>query len=276
MLPQNENGRVAVSGMPDQARNIDQTSAALGGFMTGGVDYEKLAAARLLTSSEYTLNAALGYISLKTSLQTDQVLAVAYEYTYGGQTYRVGEFAADRNNATEALYVKALKNTSNNPQQANWPLMMKNVYYLASNVEKTRFRLDIKYKSDTAGVYLTYVPDVKDVTLLRGLGADRLDNNNKPRPNGYFDFVEGYRRQQRTRILPVGRAVRHHDAQLPEEQGTDGRGCRQVCLPGTLRYHPHGCPPDDEQGQISVGRTSSRARQPMSSRWAPTMCRRAR
>ena len=192
MLPQNENGRVTVSGMPDQARNIDQTSAALDGFMTGGVDYEKLAAARLLTSSEYTLNAALGYISLKTSLQTDQVLAVAYEYTYGGQTYRVGEFAADRNNATEALYVKALKNTSNNPQQANWPLMMKNVYYLASNVEKTRFRLDIKYKSDTAGVYLTYVPDVKDVTLLRGLGADRLDNNNKPRPNGYFDFVEGY------------------------------------------------------------------------------------
>ena len=192
MLPQNENGRVTVSGMPDQARNIDQTSAALDGFMTGGVDYEKLAAARLLTSSEYTLNAALGYISLKTSLQTDQVLAVAYEYTYGGQTYRVGEFAADRNNATEALYVKALKNTSNNPQQANWPLMMKNVYYLASNVEKTRFRLDIKYKSDTAGVYLTYVPDVRDVTLLRGLGADRLDNNNKPRPNGYFDFVEGY------------------------------------------------------------------------------------
>ena len=30
------------------------------------------------------------------------------------------------------------------------------------------------------------------MTLLRGLGADRLDNNNKPRPNGYFDFVEGY------------------------------------------------------------------------------------
>ena len=192
VLPQNESGRVTVSGMPDNARNIDQASAALDGIMTGGVDYEKLAAARLLTSSEYTLNAALGYISLKTSLQTDQVLAVAYEYTYGGQTYRVGEFAADHNNASEALYVKSLKNTSNNPQQANWPLMMKNVYYLASNVEKTKFRLDVKYKSDTAGVYLTYVPDVRDVTLLRGLGADRLDNNNKLRPNGYFDFVEGY------------------------------------------------------------------------------------
>ena len=192
VLPQNETGRVKVSSMPAKARDIDQASAALDGIMTGGVDYEKQAAARLLTSSEYTLNAALGYISLKTSLQTDQVLAVAYEYTYGGQTYRVGEFAADHNNASETLYVKSLKNASNNPQQANWPLMMKNVYYLASNVEKTKFRLDVKYKSDTAGVYLTYVPDVRDVTLLRGLGADRLDNNNKLRPNGYFDFVEGY------------------------------------------------------------------------------------
>ena len=63
--------------------------------MTGGEDYEKLSAARLLSSSEYTLNSALGYISLKTTLQSDQVLAVAYEFTYNGQTHRVGEFAAD-------------------------------------------------------------------------------------------------------------------------------------------------------------------------------------
>ena len=174
------------------ARDIDQASAVLSAEFEGGTDYEKLAAARLLNSSEYTLNASLGYISLKTALQTDQVLAVAYEFTYGGQTYQVGEFAADHTKASDALFVKSLKNTSNNPQQFNWPLMMKNVYYLASNVEKTKFKLDIKFKSDTAGVYLSYIPEVKDVTLLRGLGCDRLDNNNKIHPNGVFDFVEGY------------------------------------------------------------------------------------
>ena len=176
------------------ARNIDQTSAVLDGVgqFAGSVDYEKLASARLLNSGEYTVNKALGYISLKTSLQTDQVLAVAFEYTYGGMTYQVGEFASDRTNAREALYVKSLKNTSNNPSQKNWKLMMKNVYYLASNVEKTKFRLDIKFQSDTAGVYLTYIPEVKDITLLKGLGCDRLDNNNRAHPNGYFDFVEGY------------------------------------------------------------------------------------
>ena len=174
------------------ARDIDQATTVLDTRFTGGVDYEKLASARLLNASEYTLNKALGYISLKTSLQTDQVLAVAFEYTYGGKTYRVGEFASDHTKASDALFVKALKNTSNNPQQNNWSLMMKNVYFLAQNVEKTKFRLDIKFQSDTSGVYLTYIPEVKDVTLLRGLGCDRLDNNNKAHPNGIFDFVEGY------------------------------------------------------------------------------------
>ena len=176
------------------ARDIDQASTVLGAVMTGGEEFEKLSAARLLSSSEYTLNSALGYISLKTTLQTDQVLAVAYEFTYGGQTYRVGEFAADHTAAQEALFVKALKNTSNNPHQPNWSLMMKNVYYLATNVEKQKFRLDIKYQSDTTGVYVSYIPEqqTKDVLLLRGLGCDRLDNNLKAHPNGYFDYVEGY------------------------------------------------------------------------------------
>lgn len=178
------------------ARDIDQTSTVLDGIagFVGGSDYEKLERARLLNSSEYTVNKALGYISLKTSLQTDQVLAVAYEYTYGGVTYQVGEFASDITDSNKALYVKALKNTSNNPHQGNWGLMMKNVYYLASSVEKEKFRLDVKFQSDTAGVYLTYIPEpqVKNQTLIKFLGADRLDNNNKAHPNGYFDYVEGY------------------------------------------------------------------------------------
>src|SRR5574344_2349641 len=178
------------------ARDIDQTSSVLDGIngFVGGSDYEKLENARLLTSSEYTLNSSLGYVSLKTSLQTDQVLAVAYEYTYGGVTYQVGEFAADNTNTEKAIFVKSLKNTSNNPQQGNWDLMMKNVYYLASTVEKEKFKLDIKYQSDTAGVYLTYLPNVKvkDKTLLKVLNCDRLDNNNKAHANGQFDYVDGY------------------------------------------------------------------------------------
>src|SRR5574344_1974792 len=162
------------------ARDIDQTNTVLDGIsgFTGGSDYEKLESARLLTSSEYTVNTSLGYISLKSSLQTDQVLAIAYEYTYGGVTYQVGEFASDNTDTEKALFVKS----------------MKNVYYLASTVEKTKFKLDIKYLSDTTGVYLNYIPvtQMKDQTLLKVIGADRLDNNNKAHSNGYFHYVDGY------------------------------------------------------------------------------------
>ena len=216
------------------ARDIDQTSTvldAIPGF-AGGVDYEKVQSARLLSSSEYTVNTALGYVSLKSTLQTDQVLAVAFEYTLGGQTYQVGEFAADNTNTAEALFVKSLKNTSNTPQMGNWRLMMKNVYFLASTVEKAKFRLDVKYQSDTTGVYLTYLPEsqVKDYTLIKLMGADRLDNNNKIRPNGYFDFVEGYT-VSNGRVFfpsaePFGEALRK---QL-EEKGVDSERARQYAF----------------------------------------------
>ena len=177
------------------ARDNDQASSVLeGGGLVGGSDYEKLESARLLSSSEYSVNTAMGYVSLKTGLQTDQVLAVAYEYTYGGVTYQVGEFASDITDTKQGLFVKSLKNTSCSPQQGNWDLMMKNVYYLASQVEKEKFRLDIKYQSDTTGVYLSYIPEaqVKSQPIIRVVGADRLDNNNKARSNGYYDYVEGY------------------------------------------------------------------------------------
>lgn len=156
------------------ARDINETASVLeGGGLIGGSDFEKLESARLLNSSEYTVNQAMGYVSLKSGLQTDQVLAVAYEYTYGGVTYQVGEFASDITETKQALFVKSLKNTSCNPQQGNWDLMMKNVYYLSSQVEKDKFRLDVKYQSDTTGVYVNYIPEtqVKNQPIIRVLAS---------------------------------------------------------------------------------------------------------
>lgn len=179
------------------ARDITQATNvldAIPGF-AGSVDYEKIENARLLNASEYTVNKAVGFVSLKQTLQTDDVLAIAYEYTFGGTRYQVGEFAADISDTKKALYVKLLKSTANSPQAGTWDLMMKNVYALgATSVQKSKFRLDIKYQSDTAGVWLSYIPEplLKETTLLRAMNLDRLDDNQQTRPNGFFDFVEGY------------------------------------------------------------------------------------
>ncbi|MCR4852261.1 MAG: cell surface protein SprA [Prevotella sp.] len=216
------------------ARDVDMTSTTLDAIpqFVGGSDYEKLESARLLSSSEYTLNTALGYVSLKTTLQTDQVLAVAYEYTYGGTVYQVGEFASDISDVKKAIFVKSLKNTSNNPSQGNWDLMMKNVYYLASTVEKEKFRLDVKYQSDTTGVYLSYIPEtqVKDQMLIKVLGADRLDNNMKVHSNGYFDYVQGYTVANGRVFLPKAEPFGSHLYNYLTSKGLSAETAEKYCF----------------------------------------------
>ncbi len=179
-------------------RDIDQANIELGKIegINGGSDYEKLSNARLLSSSEYTLNAALGFISLKTPLRADEVLAVAYEYTYGGQTYQVGEFSSDVKESKATMFVKLLKPNACSPKNGCWDLMMKNVYSLGTrNLQGTDFKLDIYYASDSLGTNITYLPeeDLKKKTLLQFMSLDRLDSNNsKENPNGIFDYIPGY------------------------------------------------------------------------------------
>ena len=181
---------------PD-VRDISQVNQALqdGGFI-GGQDYEKIENARKLETSEYTFNAQLGYLSLRTQLQPDEVLAVAYSYKYRGESYQVGEFSNDNPGRTdENLYLKLVKGTSQSPASPSWRLMMRNVYSISTRtIEKDRFRLDIKYQSDSTGVYLNYITEgaIANQLLLRVENLDRLNSRDEPHPDGFFDYVEGF------------------------------------------------------------------------------------
>lgn len=182
------------------ARYMSQASTELAplkdqyGF-EGGKDYEKIESARLLTQADYYLNESLGYIMLKTALNSDEILAVAYEYTYGGRTYQVGEFSGDITSTDQSLYVKMLKGTTSSPYFPMWDLAMKNVYSLgAYSIQKNNFKLNIKYLSDTTGNELTYIPAgrIKDTPLLQVMNLDRLDANQETNIDGRFDYIEGY------------------------------------------------------------------------------------
>lgn len=195
-------------------RDIQQTNATLQQYfpqLIGGEDYEKLESARLLSSSEYTLNASLGYISLRTSLNQDEVLCVAYEYTYGGQVYQVGEFSTDGSEALKSpntLILKMLKSSNNSPDKKGrgvWDLMMKNVYSIgASQMSSDKFELYVMFRNDSIGTNVQYLPegDIKGKQLLRVMNLDRLDQKNNPYADGKFDYVEGY-----TAISSNGRII---------------------------------------------------------------------
>ena len=197
-------------------RRIDQTSVALNGLngMEGGVDFEKIESARLLNSSEYTLNSALGYISLKAALNQDEVLAVAYEYTYNGQVYQVGEFSTDGSEelrAPNALALKMLKASDNAPTvkgRGTWDLMMKNIYSLgATSINSDRFELYVTYRNDSIGTDMQYLNegDISGKQLIRVLNLDRLDQKHNASPDGRFDFLDGITIQSSTGkiIFPV-------------------------------------------------------------------------
>lgn len=194
------------------ARNINTVTQALEPLsaygVEGGRDYEKVESARLLKSSEYTLNTTLGYLSIKASLNADEVLGVAYEYTYRGQVYQVGEFSGDITSTDQSLYVKMLKSTTVAPRLPMWDLMMKNVYALGgTQLQKNNFKLNIKYLSDTTGTEINYlpVPGLNNQSLLQVMGLDRIDSNEASNPDGFFDFIEGYTVQTATAkiIFPV-------------------------------------------------------------------------
>lgn len=183
---------------PD-ARNISQVTQVLSPLeaygIEGGRAYEKVESARLLSSSEYSLNSTLGYISLRTALNADEVLAVAFEYSYNGRVFQVGEFSSDITTTDQALFVKMLKSTTTSPHEPMWHLMMKNVYSLgAYQVQKTKFKLNIKYLSDTTGTKINYlpVPGLNNKPLLQVMNLDRIDSNEQGNPDGFFDFIDGY------------------------------------------------------------------------------------
>ncbi len=196
-----------------KARDINTVNQAFNGTsMEGGRDYEKIDKARRLNSAEYFFNPELGYISLTgTTLQPDEVLAVAFEYKNAadGKYYQVGEFSSDNTgNTDETLYLKLLKGSTMSPEAPYWDLMMKNVYYLgAIGIQPERFKLNIKYQSDTTGTYLNYIPEgnIANQLLLRVMNLDRLDATGNPNPDGYFDYLEGYtiQAQQGVIVFPV-------------------------------------------------------------------------
>lgn len=184
-------------------RTFNQISGILASLETSadfynGIDFEKVENARKLNEREYTINRELGYISLNSSLRSDEVLAVAYVYTYQGKTYRVGELSTDGVSAPNTLVVKMIKGTSLTPKHGTWDLMMKNVYAIgAFQVSAQDFILDIMYRKDETGVPVNYIADNQADSsfnrkiLLKVLEMDNLDSRNEPIPDGRFDFIEG-------------------------------------------------------------------------------------
>jgi len=180
-----------------------------------GIDFVKIDVARKLSSTEYMYNSRLGFISLNTTINPDQTLAVAYQYTIIGdpsnKTYQVGEFSYQGIRTASCLIVKLLRSTAVNTHVPLWNLMMKNVYNLgAYNVNKEDFLLNILYSGNSSAVPTGFFTDdklagVKGIPLVRLFGFDKLDPQLNPSPDGIFDFIDNAARDGGTIQASNGR-----------------------------------------------------------------------
>ena len=180
-----------VRGFSNAVSGLSSQVASPGPFQQA-VHYEKVENARKLTEQEFTFNAQMGFISLNLPLNNDEVLAVAYEYTYRGDTYQVGEFSTDGIAGQDALILKLLKPTITSPLNKVWDLMMKNVYSIgAYQVDQEGFRLDLLYNNPETSVLVPFFPmsGVDDEQLVTLLEMDRINQTQQPFSDGVFDFV---------------------------------------------------------------------------------------
>ena len=180
-------------------RNINDVSSVLQSTsLSNGTDFEKLERARKLSESEFTINNQLGYISLNQALNNDEVLAVAFQYTVGSETFQVGELSLTGPTAPDALLLKLLKGTNFTPLLPNWDLMMKNIYAIgAYQMSKDGFILDVVYENtEESGALTNYLsePNEQNVhgkPLIKLLNLDRLNQQMDVQSDGVFDFIEG-------------------------------------------------------------------------------------
>lgn len=212
-FPDNESNDLLHQLDTNKVRNINVASDYLiqKGF-TPGIDFEKIESARKLSSSEYMFNSRLGFLSLNTTINPDQTLAVAYQYTLIGDSkvYQVGEFSDQGIPTASCLMVKLLKSTAVNTHIPLWNLMMKNVYNLgAYNINKNDFLLNILYTGNSNAVptgFFDNGPDgIKGVPLLQLFGWDKLDPQLNAPHDGIFDFIDNAARNGGTIQASNGR-----------------------------------------------------------------------
>lgn len=185
-----------LSNIPVDARNTSSSSLSSYFASSGATDnYAKISYARKLTDREYTLHPQLGYISLNTQLNTDEILAVSYRYTYNGKEYQVGEFSSDvpfNQAIPNVLFSKLLKNETIKTNLPTWNLMMKNIYNIGGyQISEQNFKLNIFRLDESSGVERPVITEGANTTnkiWINATGLDRLNPQRERKPDGVFDF----------------------------------------------------------------------------------------
>jgi cell surface protein SprA len=145
---------------------------------------------QLLTQGiDYILHAETGYISFKTSIQDQDVIAVAFNRGPLDETY--GEFVATTQDTI--LVLKLVKPRNLQPQFTQaWQLKLKNIYPTGSrNLKKEGFDFRINYEVVGQEPTDELETDAGNIKLLEAFGFDQQGEGGNPNPDDKFDWRPG-------------------------------------------------------------------------------------
>ena len=140
--------------------------------------------------TDYELHPETGFISFKTSIQDQDVIAIAFKQGPNDITY--GEFIGTSKDTI--LVLKLVKPKYLKPQYTEaWQLQLKNIYPTGSrNINKEGFDFRIKYEvvgQDPTDELQTASGNVK---LLQAFGLDQQGEGGNANPDDVFDWRPGY------------------------------------------------------------------------------------
>lgn len=144
----------------------------------------------LLTEGvDYTLHPETGFITLKTTVNDNDIIAVAFrrENGPGASDDRVcGEFLVPGSTDTTRLVLKMVKPRNLQPQfKIAWSLMLKNIYALGPrNIKREGFEFDIQREVEGQEP----VSEIGTIRFLNAFGLDLLNSSSQPQPDNIFDF----------------------------------------------------------------------------------------
>ncbi|MCW8804719.1 MAG: cell surface protein SprA, partial [Ignavibacteriaceae bacterium] len=150
---------------------------------------------KLEEGTDYVLHAETGYISFKTSLNEQDIIAVAFKQ--GPNSVRTyGQFlnTVTQIDTLNRLVLKLIKPRNLQPAYTEaWSLRLKNIYPTgARNVKPEGFEFKIQYEVVGQEPSEELPTANGNVRLIQAFGFDQQGSGGSPNPDNIFDWRPGY------------------------------------------------------------------------------------
>ncbi len=144
----------------------------------------------LQESIDYIVHNETGFITFKTPINDNDVIAVSYGRENGPGTANdeyFGEWLAPGDtNTTRRMVLKLIKPKNLQPQyRTAWQLQLKNIYPTGvQRIKEDGFEFEIRYEVSGGEP----IREIGNVRYLNAFGLDLLDASKQPNPDNKFDF----------------------------------------------------------------------------------------